>query len=73
MTFSAATRVWVLVYRNTNLRLTRIGVGDSRCNREVTRVESTGVVKIKINVVTRNMKQFGYTVPVATNAHPMTF
>lgn len=35
--------------------------------REVTRVESTGVVKIKINVVTRNMKQFGYSVPVAGN------
>merc|ERR1719181_1522882 len=35
--------------------------------REVTRVESTGVVTVKINVVTRNMKQFGYSLPLATN------
>jgi hypothetical protein len=25
-------------------------------------------VKIKINIVTRNMQQFGYSVPVATSA-----
>ena len=35
--------------------------------REVTRVESTGVVKVKINIVTRNMKQFGYSVPTAAS------
>ena len=43
------------------------------CGREVTRVESTGMVKIKINIVTRNMKQFGYSIPVSTNNHPLRF
>ena len=29
-------------------------------NRDVTRVETTGVVKVKINVLTHNMEQFGF-------------
>jgi len=42
--------------------------------REVTRVESTGVVKLKINIVTRNMKEFGYCLPlVAGNVNPREF
>merc|ERR1712167_138889 len=41
--------------------------------REVTRVESTGVVTVKINVVTRNMKQFGYSLPLATNVQAQKF
>ena len=39
----------------------------------VTRVESTGVVTVKINVVTRNMKQFGYSLPLATNVQAQKF
>ena len=31
--------------------------------REVTRVESKGVVIVKVNTVLRNMKQLGYSVP----------
>jgi hypothetical protein len=43
-------------------------------DREVTRVESTGVVKLKINIVTRNMKEFGYCLPlVAGNVNPREF
>jgi hypothetical protein len=42
-------------------------------SREVTRVESTGVVKIKINTVTRNMKQFGYTLGSGSNITAQRF
>eukprot|EP00918_Siedleckia_nematoides_P005369 GHVU01011839.1.p2 GENE.GHVU01011839.1~~GHVU01011839.1.p2 ORF type:complete len:201 (-),score=42.03 GHVU01011839.1:134-736(-) len=41
--------------------------------REVTRVESTGVVTIKMNMVTRNMKQFGYTLGSGSNVTAQRF
>jgi hypothetical protein len=42
-------------------------------SREVTRVESTGVVTIKMNMVTRNMKQFGYTLGSGSNVTAQRF
>jgi hypothetical protein len=39
----------------------------------VTRVESTGVVTIKMNMVTRNMKQFGYTLGSGSNVTAQRF
>lgn len=41
--------------------------------REVTRVESKGVVTLKVNCVTRNMRQFGYSAPVHAAATPHHF
>jgi len=38
--------------------------------REVTRVESVGVVVVKVNIVMRNMAKFGYSSPVHSNAVP---
>lgn len=38
--------------------------------REVTRVQSVGVVVVKVNVVMRNMTRFGYSSTVHSNAVP---
>ncbi|EKX46076.1 hypothetical protein GUITHDRAFT_108112 [Guillardia theta CCMP2712] len=35
--------------------------------REVTRVRTSGTVVLKLNVVVRNMKQLGYSIPVSSN------